>query len=89
VRSSCSSLATTPQALTGWRLVDKNGRVTPINVTFSAGQSILIPLDGNGVQFGNQGGTLTLQDDHNVQVDVVTYTAADTSPDDRYIRFRR
>ena len=45
-----------------------------------AGQSLLISLDGNGVQLGNQEGTLALQDDHNVQVDVVTYMAADTSP---------
>jgi hypothetical protein len=84
-----ASLATTPQTLTNWRLVDKNTRTTPINTTLAPGQSVFIALDGNGVQLGNQGGNLILLDDRNAQVDVVTYTAADASPDDRYVRFRR
>lgn len=84
-----SSLATTKQTLTNWRLVDKNARATPVNTTIGAGESVLLPLDGNGVQLGNQGGTLSLQDDHNIQVDVVTYTADDASVEDRYVRFRR
>ena len=84
-----ASLATTAQTLTNWRLLDKNARVTPINTTLGAGQSVLIALDGNGVQLGNQGGNLILQDDHNAQVDVVTYTVEDASPENRYVRFRR
>ena len=84
-----SSLATTSQTLANWRLVDKNNRITPINATLGPGQSVLIPLDGNGVQLGNQGGNLILLDNHNVQVDVVTYTGEDAAPEDRYIRFRR
>jgi len=32
---------------------------------------------------------LILQDSDHAQVDVVTYTAADASPDDRYVRFWR
>ena len=51
-----SSLATTAQTLSNWRLVDKNARVTPINTTIGPGQSVLIALDGTGVQLGNQGG---------------------------------
>jgi hypothetical protein len=50
---------------------------------------VLIALDGDGVQLGNQGGNLILQDDHGVQIDVVTYTAADAATEDRYLRFRR
>ena len=84
-----SSLSTTTQKLANWRLVDKNGRVTPVNVMIEPGQSVLLTLDGKGVQLGNNGGTVTLQDDDNVQVDVVTYTGADASTDDRYVRFRR
>jgi len=84
-----ASLATTAQTLTNWRLVDKNARVTPINTTLEPGQSVLITLDGNGVQLGNQGGNLILQDNHNAQVDAVTYIAEDASTDDRYVRFRR
>jgi len=71
------------------RLIDKNNRVTPINTTLGPGQSALIALDGNGVQLGNQGGNLILQDSHNAQVDVVTYTAPDASVENRYVRFRR
>jgi uncharacterized protein YukJ len=80
------SLSTSSQTLTNWRLIDKNNRITPINVTIEPGQSALIVLDGNGVQLGNQGGNLSLQDDRNTQVDVVTYTAADADPENRYVR---
>jgi hypothetical protein len=41
------------------------------------------------VQLGNNGGNLMLQDETQAQVDVVTYTAADASPDNSYLRFRR
>jgi uncharacterized protein YukJ len=84
-----ANLSTAAQKLTNWRLVDKNARVTPINTTLASGQSVLITLDGNGVQLGNQGGTLGLQDDQKSQMDVVTYTAEDASPDNRFVRFRR
>lgn len=84
-----ASLVTTAQTLTNWRLIDKNARVTPISTTLGPGQSVLITLDGNGVQLGNQGGNLILQDNNNAQVDVVTYTAEDASPENRYVRFRR
>jgi hypothetical protein len=69
--------------------MDKNGRVTPINTTLGPGQSLAITLDGNGVQLGNKGGNLILQDNQNAQVDVVTYTAEDASTENRYFRFRR
>lgn len=84
-----ASLATTSVTLTNWRLIDKNARVTPINRTIDPGQSVLIVLDGSGVQLGNQGGNLLLQDHQSAQVDVVTYTAQDASAENRYVRFRR
>lgn len=84
-----ANLATSAQTLTGWRLIDRNSRVTAINATLPPGQSVLVALDGNGVQLGNQGGNLILQDHHNVQVDAVTYTAEDAATDNRYVRFRR
>ena len=84
-----ANLATTPQTLTGWRLVDKNARTTAIDTTLGPGQSVLLTLDGNGVQLGTQGGNLVLRDGDGVQVDAVTYTGADASADDRYFRFRR
>jgi len=83
------NLATTPQTLSHWRLVDKNGRVTPIDATLPPGASLIVPLDGAGVQLGNNGGNLMLQDATQAQVDVVTYTAEDAASADRYLRFRR
>ena len=44
------NLSTTTQTLTNWRLVDKNARVTPINVALTPGASVAIPLDGTGVR---------------------------------------
>ena len=83
------NLATTPQTLTNWRLLDKNGRVTPVDATIAPGASLILALDGAGVQLGNNGGNLILQDDTNAQVDVVTYTAENAASDNRYVRFRR
>jgi hypothetical protein len=84
-----ANLATAPQTLSHWRLLDKNGRITPIDTTLAPGSSFIVALDGTGVQLGNNGGTLMLQDNANAQVDVVTYTAQDAASDDRYVRFRR
>ena len=84
-----ANLATTSQTLNGWRLVDKNGKATMVNVTLGAGQSVLVTLDGSGVQLGNQGGNLVLQNGSGIQVDAVTYTGADAGPEGRYVRFRR
>ena len=84
-----ASLSTSTQTLSNWRLLDKNGRVTPINATLAAGSFVAIMLDGNGVQLGNNGGNLILQDQTNAQVDAVTYTGDDAAPEDRYVRFRR
>jgi len=84
-----ASLATSTQTISNWRLLDKNGRVTWITTTLAAGSFVAIALDGNGVQLGNNGGNLILQDQSNAQVDAVTYTGEDASPDNRYVRFRR
>ena len=89
-RSSCWGTArTTPQKLAGWQLVDRNGRVTDLDIEIGAGASALVPLDGTGVQLGNGGGNVVLQDDQGDQVDSVTYSAQDAGPSDRFIRFRR
>lgn len=84
-----ASLSTATQTIGNWRLVDKSGRMTPINATLAAGSFVAILLDGNGVQLGNQGGNLILQDGTGAQVDVVTYTGEDASAEDRFVRFRR
>jgi uncharacterized protein YukJ len=81
--------ATTPQDLHGWQLIDRNGRVTKLDTEIPAGASAIVALDGSGVQLGNNGGNLVLQDDQAKQVDSVTYSAADAALVDRYVRFRR
>jgi hypothetical protein len=84
------NLATTEVMLDGWQLVDKNQRVTNLDgVTVEAGGSLLLQLDGTGVQLGNKGGNLLLLDASGAQVDGVVHTSQDASPEDRFIRFRR
>lgn len=80
---------TAPRKLVGWQLVDRNGRVTDLDIEIGAGESALVPLDGTGVQLGNGGGNVVLQDDRGDQVDSVTYSAQDAGMSDRFIRFRR
>jgi uncharacterized protein YukJ len=84
------NLATTAVVLDGWRLVDKNQRRTNLDgATVAAGGSLLLLLDGSGVQLGNKGGNLLLLDPSGTQIDGVVYTAQDAGPEDRFVRFRR
>ncbi|MET8149232.1 DUF2278 family protein [Actinoplanes sp. NPDC049668] len=84
------NLANATGKLDGWRLVDKSGRVTPLDgVTLVPGGSALVVLDGTGVQLSNAGGNLVLLDHTGRQVDAVVFTAADTAAGDRFVRFRR
>jgi uncharacterized protein YukJ len=83
------NLATTTQSVHGWQLIDRNGRVTKLDAEIPAGASAIVSLDGSGVQLGNNGGNLVLQDDQASQVDSVTYSAADAAVVDRYVRFGR
>jgi uncharacterized protein YukJ len=81
--------ATTTQSVHGWQLVDRNGRVTKLDADIPGGASTIVALDGSGVQLGNNGGNLVLQDDQANQVDSVTYSGADAAVVDRYVRFSR
>lgn len=81
--------ATAKTALHGWRLVDRNGRQTQLDVVLDGGASVVVTLDGAGVQLGNDGGNLLLLDDHGDQVDSVTYSKRDAAQVDRFVRFSR
>lgn len=83
-----ANLATAPRTLDGWRLTDRNGRTTAVNVTISAGAAILIELDGTGVQLGNNGGNLVLHDNSDTMIDSVVYSNTDARPDNQFVRFR-
>ena len=83
------NLATTSITLDGWQLVDKNRRTTTLSgAEVPAGGSLLVQLDGGGVQLGNKGGNLLLLDPDGNQVDSVVYTGQDAAPEDRFVRFR-
>ena len=81
--------ATAVQSLHGWQLVDRNGRLTKLDVDIPGGASAIVDLDGTGVQLGNNGGNLVLRDAQDNQVDSVTYSARDAATVDRYVRFQR
>jgi uncharacterized protein YukJ len=83
------NLATSAVSLAGWRLLDKNQRSTALDGAVDGGGSLLVELDGNGVQLGNKGGNLLLLDPNGEQVDSVVYTAQDAGPEGRYVRFHR
>ena len=61
--------------------------MTTFDATIGGGGSSLVTLDGSGVQLGNKGGNLILQDAQGNQVDTVTYSAADAAHEDRFVRF--
>ena len=84
------NLANATVQLDGWRLVDKNRRVTAIDgLTLVPGGSALVALDGTGAQLSNAGGNLVLLDSAERQIDAVVFTAADTTVEDRFVRFTR
>jgi hypothetical protein len=45
--------------------------------------------DGSGVQLGNSGGNVVLQDNSGNQVDSVTYGVQGAGPPSRFVPFRR
>ncbi len=55
-------------------------------MTLAAGESALIRLDGNGAQLSNGGGTLVLRDPNGIPVDAATFTAAEASVENLYVR---
>jgi hypothetical protein len=81
--------ATTMQSVQGLRLIDRNDGETKLDAEVDAGAAVIVALDRSGVQLGNNGGSLVLQDDSASQVDSVTYSAADASVVGRYVRFHR
>jgi uncharacterized protein YukJ len=81
------NLLTSDVDLTGWKLQDTNGRTSPLTGTIAAGASLVVELDGSGVQLGNKRGNLLLLDNQGKQVDAVTYTSEDAKVEDRYVRF--
>jgi len=73
--------------LSRWQIVDRNGnrnslpaRVLPTN------EAVTLRLDGSGAQLGNNGGSIRLLTPDGVQVDVVTYAAAQAQSG-RILRF--
>jgi uncharacterized protein YukJ len=82
------NLATAPASLQGWQLRDNNQRTTALGPeTIPPGASMLVQLDGTGVQLSNKGGSLLLLDPAGHQVDAVVFTGAEAI-DNQFVRFR-
>lgn len=68
-------------SLTGWKILDKTkvNADTIQNVIIPAGDTIRIPLSGQGAQLGNNGGIITLLNKEGLKVDGVSYTKSDAT----------
>jgi hypothetical protein len=76
-----------PIDLSGWALLDRNGRRMPVPAgVLAAGDSIRVAVS-EPVQLGNQGGTLTLLDANGLKVHGVAYTREQASAEGRTIVF--
>jgi hypothetical protein len=83
------NLATAAASLQGWQLRDNNQRTTALGpITIPPGASMLVQLDGTGVQLSNKGGSLVLLDPAGHQVDAVVYAGVDAI-NNQFVRFRR
>jgi uncharacterized protein YukJ len=65
-----------PADLAGWRIADRTSRACPVPAGPLAPGATLEVVLGEGVQLGNQGGTITLLDAAGLKVSGVSYTAA-------------
>ena len=65
-----------PVDLTGWRIADRLERSCPVPAGPLAPGATLEVVMSEGVQLGNQGGTITLLDAAGLKVSGVSYTAA-------------
>jgi uncharacterized protein YukJ len=63
--------------VTGWRLADRLGRTCPLPAgSVPPGATVTVPTS-DGMQLGNDGGTITLLDAQGLKVHGVAYTALD------------
>lgn len=64
--------------LSGWRLVDGQGRQAVLSEVINAGESLRLDGDAKGtIRLGNEGGSLMLYDDHGCIIDHVTWSRHD------------
>lgn len=83
------NLANAASSLHGWQLLDKTQRSTALEIVdIAPGGSVVVALDGSGVQLGNNGGRLTLLDHRGTVVDAVAYARED-AVENVFVRFRR
>jgi uncharacterized protein YukJ len=72
----------TATSLKDWRILDKTKVKSDTigNLTIPAGDTIRIPLSGQGAALGNDGGIITLLNENGLKVDGVTYTKNAAQP---------
>jgi uncharacterized protein YukJ len=72
--------------LAGWQIEDKLKKRDIIgNKVLPAGDTLRIPLTGQGAQLSNKGGNITLFNKENVKIDGVTYTKDDAAVEDQLV----
>lgn len=75
--------------LTGWTLVDRQGRTCPLPAhVLAAGATVLVPLTPH-VALGNRGGTASLLDANGIKVHGVSYTAEQAKKEGWTVVFSR
>jgi len=76
-----------PLDLSGWSLVDRNGRRMPLRASvLPAGETLRVAVSAP-LQLGNRGGTLTLLDANGLKVHGVAYTREQAAAEGRTIVF--
>lgn len=61
--------------LSGWALADSLKRKHPLNeISLESGALVTVPLTGDDIQLGNDGGIITLLNQEGIKIDGVSYT---------------
>lgn len=74
--------------LSGWALADRLKRKHLLDgISIEPGASVTVPLTGDDIQLGNDGGIITLLDRQGLKIDGVSYTKDDAKQQGRTILF--
>ncbi|MGB7440751.1 MAG: DUF2278 family protein [Coleofasciculaceae cyanobacterium] len=79
-KESVTLINTSPETLnlSGWALLDRLKHRQPLDgIIIAAGAVVIVPLTGETIQLGNQGGIITLLNRDGLKVDGVSYIKGD------------
>ena len=81
-KESVTLINTSPEKvdLSGWALADSLKRKHPLKgISLAPGAVVTVPLTGEDIQLGNNGGIITLLDSKGIKIDGVSYTKDDAN----------